>query len=419
MRKLHGKVRITNILMKDIAEIRADFPILKRKVYGKPLVYFDNGATTQKPQSVLDAVNEVYESYNGNIHRGVHFLSDMSSEAYEAAREKVRSFVNAEKREEIIFTSGTTGSINGIAFSFGEAFIKPGDEIILSCLEHHANIVPWQMMCERKGARLRVIPINDDGEILLDEYYKLLSSKTRLVSVAQASNALGTILPLKEIIEAAHSADVPVLIDGAQGIQHGTVDLKAMDCDFYVFSGHKIYGPNGIGVLYGKEKWLSLLPPFQGGGDMVDKVTFEKTTYNELPFKFEAGTMNYPGAIGLASALDYVLGIGRENIASREKDLLSYASERLSGIKGLILYGKSNKKISTISFLIKDVHQYDTGMTLDKMGIAVRTGTHCAQPVMARYGIDGTVRASLCFYNTKEEIDALADGIEKVKQKRR
>ena len=415
MRKLHGKVRITNILMKDIAEIRADFPILKRKVYGKPLVYFDNGATTQKPQSVLDAVNEVYESYNGNIHRGVHFLSDMSSEAYEAAREKVRSFVNAEKREEIIFTSGTTGSINGIAFSFGEAFIKPGDEIILSCLEHHANIVPWQMMCERKGARLRVIPINDNGEILLDKYYQLLSSKTRLVAVTQASNALGTILPLKEIIEAAHSADVPVLIDGAQGIQHGTVNLKVMDCDFYVFSGHKIYAPNGIGVLYGKEKWLSVLPPFQGGGDMVDKVTFEKTTYNELPFKFEAGTMNYPGAIGLASALDYVIGIGRENIASREKDLLSYASERLSGIKGLILYGKSNKKISTISFLIKDVHQYDTGMTLDKMGIAVRTGTHCAQPVMARYGIDGTVRASLCFYNTKEEIDALADGIEKVK----
>ena len=415
MRKLHGKVRITNILMKDIAEIRADFPILKRKVYGKPLVYFDNGATTQKPQCMLDAVNEVYESYNSNIHRGVHFLSDMSSEAYEAAREKVRSFVNAEKREEIIFTSGTTGSINGIAFSFGEAFIKPGDEIILSCLEHHANIVPWQMMCERKGAQLRVIPINDNGEILLDKYYQLLSSKTRLVAVTQASNALGTVLPLKEIIEAAHSANVPVLIDGAQGIQHGTVDLKAMDCDFYVFSGHKIYAPNGIGVLYGKEKWLSVLPPFQGGGDMVDKVTFEKTTYNELPFKFEAGTMNYPGAIGLASALDYVLDIGRENIASREKDLLSYASERLSGIKGLILYGKSNKKISTISFLIKDVHQYDTGMTLDKMGIAVRTGTHCAQPVMARYGIDGTVRASLCFYNTIEEIDALADGIEKVK----
>jgi len=401
--------------MKDIAEIRADFPILRRQVYNRPLIYFDNGATTQKPQSVLDAVDEVYESYNGNIHRGVHFLSDMSSEAYEKAREKVKSFINADKREEIVFTSGTTCSINGIAFSFGERYIKPGDEIILSRLEHHANIVPWQMMCERKGAVLRVIPINDNGEIILEEYYKLLSSKTRLVSVTQASNALGTVLPIEKIINAAHSVNVPVLIDGAQGIQHGIVDVKAMDSDFYVFSGHKIYGPAGIGILYGKEKWLSDLPPFQGGGDMVDKVTFEKTTYNELPFKFEAGTMNYPAAIGLASALDYVLSIGRENIAVREKDLLSYATERLSGIKGLKILGDSKDKISTISFLLKDIHQYDTGMILDKMGIAVRTGTHCAQPVMDRYGIDGTVRASFCFYNTKEEIDVLADGIEKVK----
>jgi cysteine desulfurase/selenocysteine lyase len=401
--------------MKDIAEIRADFPILKRKVYNKQLVYFDNGATTQKPQCVIDAVDEVYESYNGNIHRGVHFLSDMSSEAYENAREKVRSFINTEKREEIVFTSGTTGSINGIAFSFGERYIKKGDEIILSRLEHHANIVPWQMMCERKGAVLRVIPINDKGEIILEEYYKLLSKKTRLVSVTHASNSLGTVLPVKEIIDAAHSVNVPVLIDGAQGIQHGIVDVKTMDCDFYVFSGHKIYGPAGIGVLYGKEKWLSELPPFQGGGDMVDKVTFEKTTYNELPFKFEAGTMNYPAAIGLASALDYVLSIGRENIASREQELLSYATGRLSAIEGLKIYGTSDRKISTISFHLKDIHQYDTGMILDKMGIAVRTGTHCAQPVMDRYGIDGTVRASLCFYNTKEEIDILSDGIEKVK----
>ena len=401
--------------MKDIAEIRADFPILKRNVYNKPLVYFDNGATTQKPQCVIDAVDEVYESYNGNIHRGVHFLSDMSSEAYEDAREKVMSFINTEKREEVVFTSGTTGSINGIAFSFGERYIKKGDEIILSRLEHHANIVPWQMMCERKGAVLRVIPINDKGEIILEEYYNLLSKKTRLVSVTHASNALGTVLPVKEIIDAAHSVNVPVLIDGAQGIQHGIVDVKTMDCDFYVFSGHKIYGPAGIGVLYGKEKWLSELPPFQGGGDMVDKVTFEKTTYNELPFKFEAGTMNYPAAIGLASALNYVLSIGRENIASREQELLSYATGRLSAIEGLKIYGTSDRKISTISFHLKDIHQYDTGMILDKMGIAVRTGTHCAQPVMDRYGIDGTVRASLCFYNTKEEIDILSDGIEKVK----
>ncbi len=400
--------------MRDIAEIRADFPILSRKVYDRPLVYFDNGATTQKPQSVLDAVDEVYKSYNGNIHRGVHYLSEMSSEAYEKAREKVKAFINADKREEIIFTSGTTGSINGIAFSFGERYIKTGDEIILSWLEHHANIVPWQMMCERKGAVLRIIPINDNGEIILEEYYKLLSSKTRLVSVSQASNSLGTILPIKEIIDAAHAVNVPVLIDGAQGIQHGIVEMKTLDCDFYVFSGHKIYGPAGIGVLYGKEKWLSELAPFQGGGDMVDKVTFEKTTYNELPFKFEAGTMNYPAAIGLANALDYVLSIGRENIALRELELLSYATERLSGIKGVKIYGRAKSKIATISFLIKGIHQYDTGMILDKMGIAVRTGTHCAQPVMERYGIDGTVRASMCFYNTTQEIDTLAAGIEKV-----
>jgi cysteine desulfurase/selenocysteine lyase len=401
--------------MKNIAEIRADFPILSRKVYGKPLVYFDNGATTQKPLCVLDAVDKLYKEYNGNIHRGVHYLSDMSSEAYESARENVKAFINAGKREEVIFTSGTTGSINGVAFSFGEQYIKTGDEIILSRLEHHANIVPWQMMCERKGAVLRVIPINDKGEIILDEYYKLLSPKTKMVSVTQASNALGTVVPLKEIIAAAHTVNVPVLVDGAQGIQHGVADMKELDCDFYVFSGHKIYGPTGIGVLYGKERWLAEMPPFQGGGDMVDKVSFEKTTYNELPFKFEAGTMNYPAAVGLASALDYVLGIGRENIAGREQELLSYANERLTAIKDLIIFGDSEKKISTISFHIKNVHQYDTGMILDKMGIAVRTGTHCAQPVMERYGIDGTVRASLCFYNTTEEIDALAEGIEKVK----
>ncbi len=400
--------------MIDITKIRADFPILNRKVYDKPLVYFDNGATTQKPQSVLDAVNEVYTTYNANIHRGVHFLSDLSSEAYENAREKVRSFINAGSREEVIFTSGTTGSINGIAFSFGERYVKSGDEIVISYLEHHANIVPWQMMCERKGAVLKVIPINDSGEIIFEEYLKMLSSKTRLVAVAQASNSLGTILPVEAMIAAAHSLNIPVLIDGAQGIQHGKVDVVKMDCDFYAFSGHKIYGPTGIGVLYGKEKWLSELPPFQGGGDMVNKVTFEKTTYNELPFKFEAGTMNYPAAIGLSSALDYVLGVGLEDIAVREMELLAYANEKLSGINGLKIYGTSTKKISTISFLLRDIHQYDTGMILDKMGIAVRTGTHCAQPVMDRFGIEGTVRVSLCFYNTIEEIDTLVTGIEKV-----
>jgi cysteine desulfurase/selenocysteine lyase len=400
--------------VKDIAEIRADFPILSRKVYGKPLIYFDNGATTQKPQCVIDTLTEVYTAYNSNIHRGVHFLSDTSSEAYENARDKVTLFLNASKREEVIFTPGTTGSINGVAFSFGERYILPGDEILISHLEHHANIVPWQMMCERKGAVLKVIPVNNSGEILFEEYLKLLSSKTKLVSVTQVSNALGTVLPVKEIISAAHSAGVPVLIDGAQGIQHGIIDVKELDCDFYVFSGHKIYGPNGIGILYGKEKWLAELPPFQGGGDMVDKVTFEKTTYNELPFKFEAGTMNYPGAIGLASALDYVSGIGRENIANRENELLLYITERLSAIDGLKIFGTSTRKIPTISFHLRNIHQYDTGMILDKMGIAVRTGTHCAQPVMDRYGIEGTVRASLCFYNTNEEIDSLAHGIEKV-----
>jgi cysteine desulfurase / selenocysteine lyase len=401
--------------MKNIDDIRADFPILKRQVYNKPLVYFDNGATTQKPQCVLDAVDEVLTSYNSNIHRGVHALSDKASEEYEIAREKVRLFVNAGSREEIIFTSGTTGSINAVAFSFGERYVGRDDEIIVSRLEHHANIVPWQMMCERKGARLRVIPIDENGELIYDEYLKLLSPKTRLVAIAQASNALGTITPLGRIIEAAHSMNIPVLVDGAQGIQHGIVDLGKMDPDFYVFSGHKIYGPTGIGVLYGKKELLSEMPPYQGGGDMVQNVTFEKTTYNELPFKFEAGTMNFPAAIGLGRALDYVSELGREEIRLREEELLRYATEKLSAITGLKIYGKSANKISTISFVLEGVHMYDTGMILDKLGIAVRTGTHCAQPVMDFYGIPGTVRASLCFYNTVEEIDSLAEGIVKVK----
>jgi cysteine desulfurase/selenocysteine lyase len=400
--------------VRNITEIRSDFPLLARKIYDKPLVYFDNGATTQKPMCVLDAVREVYTTYNGNVHRGVHAMSDLTSEAFENAREKVRSFINAGRREEIVFTSGTTGSINCIAFSFGERYIKAGDEVILSTLEHHANIVPWQMMCERKGAVLKVIPVDERGEIILDEYYKLLSAKTRIVAVAQVSNALGTILPIDEIIKAAHSMNIPVLIDGAQGAQHGITDVTTNDCDFYAFSGHKIYGPTGIGILYGKEKWLSELPPYQGGGDMVERVTFEKTTYNQLPFKFEAGTINYAGAIGLGKALDYVLSIGREDIASREKMLLHYANERLSAIKELRIFGNSDNKIPTISFLLDNIHQYDTGMILDKMGIAVRTGTHCAQPVMQRFGIEGTVRVSMCFYNTAEEIDNLGTGIEKV-----
>lgn len=401
--------------MKDISEIRNDFPILGRKVYNRPLVYFDNGATTQKPACVIDAVREVYTSYNGNIHRGVHAMSDLTSEAFENAREKVRKFINAPQKEEVIFTSGTTGSINAVAFSFGEKFIRPGDEVLISALEHHANIVPWQMMCSRKNAVLKVIPVNDQGELILEEYRNLLSERTKIVAVTQVSNALGTIVPLDDIIKAAHTMDIPVLVDGAQGIQHGEVDVSALDCDFYVFSGHKIYGPTGIGVLYGKEKWLSALPPWQGGGDMVDKVTFEETTYNVLPFKFEAGTMNYPGAIGLGTALDYLSGLGRVDIAQREKMLLDYATGMLTAIPGLKIYGTSPHKISTISFLLDGIHQYDTGMVLDKLGIAVRTGTHCAQPVMSRFGIDGTVRISMCFYNTTEEIDTLGMGIEKIK----
>jgi cysteine desulfurase/selenocysteine lyase len=326
----------------------------------------------------------------------------------------VRSFINAGAKEEIIFTSGATASINTVAFSFGERYINQGDEVVISHLEHHANIVPWQMMCLRKGANLRVIPIDDNGEIIYDEFLKLLSAKTKIISVSQVSNALGTILPVNRIIKDAHVYGIPVLVDGAQGIQHSVTDLKSMDCDFYVFSGHKIYGPTGIGVLYGKEKWLSELPPYQGGGDMVKNVTFKETTYNELPFKFEAGTMNFPAAIGLGYALDYVLSVGRENISSMEQELLVYATERLSGIKGLKIYGNSLNKIATISFLLDGIHMYDTGMILDKLGIAVRTGTHCAQPVMDRFGINGTVRASMCFYNTREEIDILARGIEKV-----
>ncbi len=401
-------------IVKEISLIRADFPILGSKIYVKPLIYFDNSATTQKPVSVIDAVDEVFTTYNSNVHRGVHALSDQASEKYEEAREKVRSFINAGEQQEIIFTTGTTGSINGIAFSFGEQYVRKGDEIIISHLEHHANIVPWQMLCERKGAVLRVIPVNDEGEILFDEYLKLLSPRTKIVAVTHVSNVLGTILPVKEIIEAAHSKDIPVLIDGAQGIQHGAVNVKELDCDFYVFSGHKIYAPTGIGVLYGKKKWLSELPPYQGGGDMVANVTFEKTTYNELPFKFEAGTTNFAGAIGLGAAIDYLQSIGLSDIEKREHELLVSATERLSAIKELKIYGRSGRKIPVISFLLDNIHQYDTGMILDKMGIAVRTGTHCAQPIMDHFGIDGTVRASMCFYNTTEEIEALAVGIEKV-----
>jgi cysteine desulfurase / selenocysteine lyase len=400
--------------MKDINTIRADFPILSKKVYGKDLVYLDNGATTQKPRVVIETLNRVFTDYNANIHRGVHQLSELSSEAYEKARETVRAFINASSTDEIIFNSGTTAAVNNIAFSFGEKFISEGDEIIISSLEHHANIVPWQMLCERKGSLLKVIPTNKKGELDMNEYSRLIGPATRIVSISQVSNALGTITPVKDIIGEAHRNGIPVFVDGAQGIQHGIVDVREMDCDFYAFSGHKVYGPTGIGVLYGKRKYLDLIPPWQGGGDMVRNVTFEKTIYNDLPFKFEAGTTNYPGAIGLAAALDYISIIGREEIVSAEAELLRYATEKLSEVEGVKIYGTSRNKISIISFTIDGIHQYDAGMILDKMGIAVRTGTHCAQPVMDQFGIDGTIRASLCFYNTKEEIDALVAGVNKV-----
>jgi cysteine desulfurase/selenocysteine lyase len=399
----------------DIVKIRSDFPVLAKTVYGKPLVYFDNAATTQKPEEVINAIKEAYTTYYSNIHRGVHALSDISSEKYESAREKVRSFINAGSTEEIVFTAGATASINLVAFSFGERYVKKDDEVLISELEHHANIVPWQMMCERKNAYLKVIPVNDDGTVRIEEIDRLITEKTKIVAITQVSNALGVIIPVKEIIEKAHQYNIPVLVDGAQGIQHGHVDIQELDCDFYAFSGHKIYGPTGIGVLYGKKRWLEEMPPYQGGGDMVERVSFKKTTYNKLPFKFEAGTTNFVGAIGIAKALDYIESVGMDDIIKHEKDLKEYSSARMKEISGIKIYGNTDEKISIISFLIDKVHQYDAGMILDKMGIAVRTGSHCAQPVMTRFDIEGTIRASMCFYNTREEIDVLMEGIQKVK----
>ena len=395
----------------DINKIRDDFPILSRKVYNKPLVYLDNGATTQKPRIVIETLTDLLTGENSSIHRGVHYLSEQMTEKYEAARRTIQSFINAEQSKEIIFTSGTTGSINTVAFSFGERFIKEGDEIIVSGLEHHSNLVPWQILCDRKKAVLKIIPFNDDGELIIDEYKKLLSPKTRMVAVNHVSNSLGTINPIKEIIELAHNNGSYVLVDGAQGVQHHKVDVQELDCDFYAFSGHKIYGPTGIGALYGKEKILNELPPYQGGGDMVDVVSYQKTTFNELPFKFEAGTSNYIGAIGMATGVEYVKNIGIDEIAGYEQQLLSYATEKLSAIEGLKIYGTAKHKASIISFLVGKIHPYDMGMVLDKMGIAVRTGTHCTMPVMDRFGIEGTVRASMSFYNTFEDIDRLYDGV--------
>lgn len=401
-------------LAKSIEEIRADFPILSTMAHGKPLVYLDNGATTQKPLQVINVMEELYRTTNANVHRGVHYLSDRVSERYEAARETARAFINARSREEIIFTAGTTASINAVAFSFGERYVREGDEILISGMEHHANIVPWQMLCERKRAKLKIIPFSDEGVLDIEAYRTLLTERTRIVAVTHVSNVLGTVNPVKEIVAEAHRHGIPVLVDGAQGIQHGLVDVTDLDCDFYVFSGHKVYGPNGIGVLYGKADMLNELPPYQGGGDMVANVTFEKTTYNVLPFKFEAGTTNFTGAIGLAAALDYLSALGREAVAQREQSLLALATAGLSSIEGLRIYGTAPHKVSVISFLPGTIHQYDAGMILDKMGIAVRTGTHCAQPLMERYGISGNIRASIAFYNTEDEVEALVKGVRKV-----
>ncbi|HOM63760.1 MAG TPA: cysteine desulfurase [Dysgonamonadaceae bacterium] len=398
----------------DIIELRHDFPILQREVYGKPLVYLDNAATTQKPRCVVEKIDEMYFTLNSNVHRGVHFLSQEATQAHENARKTVQKFIGAASESEIVFTRGTTESINLVASSFCRAFCKEDDEILITAMEHHSNIVPWQLQADIRGVKLRVAPINEKGELRLDEFEKKISPRTKLISVTHISNVLGTINPIDEIIRIAHKHDIPVLIDAAQSVQHIGVNVQQLDCDFLVFSSHKIYGPTGVGVLYGKEKWLNAMPPYQGGGEMIANVSFEKTTYNEIPFKFEAGTPDFVGTTALASALDYVAGLGIDNIAAYEKELLDYATERLSSMDGMRIFGEAQNKSSVLSFLVKDIHPYDVGTLLDKMGIAVRTGHHCAEPLMNFFGVPGTVRASFAFYNTREEIDLLANAIERI-----
>lgn len=402
--------------MFDISKIRNDFPILHQTLYKRPVVYFDNAATTQKPRIVIDTMVEYLTKYNSNIHRGVHYLSEKMTEAYESARNTAKNFINAKRSQEIIFTSGTTEAINLLAFSFGEAFVNEDDEIVVSQMEHHSNIVPWQMLCERKKAKLKVLPITYTGEIDMSHLMHVVTERTKIIAITHVSNSMGTINPIKEIIRFAHKNNIPVMIDGAQGIQHQIIDVQELDCDFYVFSGHKIYGPTGIGVLYGKEEWLEKLPPYKGGGDMIKTVTFEKTTYNDLPFKFEAGTTNFIGAIGLAAALKYISDQGKENIIQYEKELYEYAEKKMQAVEGVRVIGTSNNKSSIISFLLGNIHPFDTGMMLDKMDIAVRTGNHCTQPLMKYFGIEGTVRLSLAFYNTKEEIDYFIESLKKVKE---
>jgi cysteine desulfurase/selenocysteine lyase len=403
-------------MMYDVNRVREDFPILSREIYGRPLVYLDNGATTQKPRQVVEAMVDEYYNVNANVHRGVHFLSQQATDLHEASRETVRRFINAQSTSEILFTRGTTESINLLAFSFGEAMVKEGDEVVVSAMEHHSNIVPWQMMCERKGAQLRVIPMTDEGELQLEALEELLHERTRIVCCTQVSNVLGTVNPVKEVVRRAHERNIPVLIDGAQSVPHMKVDVQDLDCDFFAFSGHKVYGPTGVGVLYGKEEWLEKLPPYQGGGEMIKNVSFEKTTYNELPYKFEAGTPDYVATHALATALDYVSGLGMENIEAHEQELTRYALERMQQIEGMHIFGGAKERDAVISFQVGDIHHLDMGTLLDRLGIAVRTGHHCAEPLMRRLGIEGTVRASFGLYNTKAEVDALVEGIERIRR---
>ena len=405
-------------MMYDVNRVREDFPILSREIYGRPLVYLDNGATTQKPRQVVEAMVDEYYNVNANVHRGVHFLSQQATDLHEASRETVRRFINARSTSEILFTRGTTESINLLAFSFGEAMVKEGDEVVVSAMEHHSNIVPWQMMCERKGAQLRVIPMTDEGELQLEALEELLHERTRIVCCTQVSNVLGTVNPVKEVVRRAHERNIPVLIDGAQSVPHMKVDVQDLDCDFFAFSGHKVYGPTGVGVLYGKEVWLEKLPPYQGGGEMIDKVTWEKTTFERLPFKFEAGTPDYVATHGLAKAIEYIDSIGIDAIQQHEQELTRYCMEQLMTIDGMKIYGPMDaaKKDAVVSFNVGDIHHLDMGTLLDRLGIAVRTGHHCAQPLMDRLNISGTVRASFALYNTKDEIDTLVAGIRRVAQ---
>lgn len=402
--------------MFNVNKVRADFPILSREVYGKPLVYLDNGATTQKPRQVVEAMVDEYYNVNANVHRGVHFLSQQATDLHEASREVVRAFIHARSTNEIIFTRGTTESINLLAFSLGEAMVREGDEVVVSAMEHHSNIVPWQMMCERKGAQLRVIPMTDEGDLELEALEGLLTKRTRIICCTQVSNVLGTVNPIKEMVRIAHDKGIPVLVDGAQSVPHMQVDMQDLDCDFFAFSGHKVYGPTGVGVLYGKEAWLEKLPPYQGGGEMIKNVTFQKTTYNTLPYKFEAGTPDYVATHALATALNYVNGLGMENIEAHERELTRYALEQLQRIEGIRIMGRAQQRDAVISFLVGDIHHLDMGTLLDRLGIAVRTGHHCAEPLMRRLGIEGTVRASFALYNTKEEVDVLVNGIERIRK---